>query len=146
VREPFRCAVTRTTSASQQDEVAGIVELDIDRLEVESQAMSLMQIILTPLALDRVESLRLEEQSTTPGSLDQLELHQTTRLRALGTIDGQEVDLTELCISWTSSDPLCVPVYQAGLVQRMRRTSRDVSVSARVPGGPEVIAVVKGLA
>jgi hypothetical protein len=123
----------------------GVRALEDNMLEVESQTMSLTQVILTSLPLDRVESLRLEERSTTPGTLEKLELHQTTRLRAIGTIDGEEIDLTELCVCWSSEEQWCVPVYQAGLVQRLRDTTRDITITAAVPNGPEASVVVKGL-
>jgi len=144
VGEPYRFAVVRMMTRLQYDEVVAEVELDRNKIEVDVPHMSFAQVILTPLALDRIESVRIEETTTTPGTIDSLYLYQTTRLRALATIDGDEVDVTCLNTVWTSSEPWIVPVYQGGLVQRLRRTERDITISVRVRGGVEAQVVVKG--
>jgi len=117
----FNFAVVRETSRTKCDEVVAQKKLEGGRLRMDLSAQSLTQVILTPLALDRIASLRLIENTLTPGSVaDGLALHQTTRLQALGVIDGVEHDLSQLNIVWRSSEPECVPVYQGGLVVCLR--------------------------
>jgi hypothetical protein len=119
--ERFRFAVVRETSQSKSDEVVAQVKVQNNRIQRDFAPQSLTQIILTPLALDRIASLHLTEKTTTPGGVaGGLALHQTTRLRALGVIEGVEHDLSQMNVVWTSSDPEGMPVYQGGLVVCLR--------------------------
>ena len=109
----FKFAVVRETSRFRQDQVISQIKINDDCVQVDLPAMSLTQIILTPLALDRIASLDLLEKTLTPGNSETgLALHQTTRLRAMGIIDGCEHDLSQMNIVWSSSDEEAMPVYQ----------------------------------
>ena len=108
-----------------------------DRLTFDISHQSLTQIILTELPLDRVGSLRIDEITTTPGSVEGLELYQTTRLRAIGTVDGREIDLTDTNVVWTSSAPDIIRVYQGGLVQRIRDSAQAATIYAKTSAGEE---------
>lgn len=141
----FRFAVVRMLAKLQYDEAIDQVELgSTGSLEVDVPSMGLAQVILTPLDLDKATSVRVEETTTTPGTADSLSFLQTTRLRAIATIDGTDVDVTCLNTVWTSSDPWLVPVYQGGLVQRTRHSERDTTITARLLSGPEAEVLVRG--
>jgi len=133
----FKAAVVRETSLMRADEVTAQAGLTDDRLTFDIAHRSLTQIILTELPLDRVGPLRIDEITTTPGSVEGLELHQTTRLRAIGTVDGREIDLTDTNVVWTSSSPDIIRVYQGGLVQRIRDSAQAVSIYAKTLAGQE---------
>ena len=107
---------------------------------VDIPMQSLVQIILTNLPIDEVRSLRIEEQTLTPGRMGNLGLYETTRLRAIGDIRGKAVDLTDLNIVWESSRPDSLRVDQGGLVQRMRDSRSEITVEARTPGGAVSVA------
>ncbi len=124
---PF--AVVRETSASRADAVIAQLAIEHDRIHLDLAPLSLTQIICTPLALDRIESFHLVEESFTPGNKDGLRLHETTRFRAMGTIDGIQHDLSQLNILWSSSDAETMPVHQGGLVVHLRKAPDMAPVS-----------------
>ena len=144
VRERFRFAVVRVTAFGTADMVQCQLPLVEDRIEVNVPHQSLTQVILTTEPLDEIKKLEFIEKTTTPGTIDQLDLLQTTRLRAMATIDGRQVDVTCLNVIWKSSDPFVVNVHQGGLVQRVRDSARDVTITAGTPDGVETAVVVKG--
>ncbi len=135
VRKRFATAVLRETSRFRADEVTNQFPLTEDRMELKLEPRSMTQMILTPLALDRATSLRMEEITATPGSSDGLGVLETTRFQAIATIDGVEVDVTDLNAVWTSGEPEAMPVHQGGLVQHLRALSRPVTVTARLYDG-----------
>jgi len=127
----FRFAVIRETSSLKQDEVVAQMKVENDRLQWDLPPQSLTQVILTPLALDEIASLHLVEHTLTPGGMvEGLALHQTTRLQALGVIDGEEYDLSQMNLVWTSSDPEGMPVYQGGLVVCVNRRPATATIRA----------------
>lgn len=130
----YRFAVIRETSRTRADEVVAQVPVEHDRVHLDLAAQSLTQLILTPLALDRVGALRLHEETFTPGGVAEgLCRHQTTRLRAMGMLDGVEHDLSQMNVVWRSSDPEGVPVYQGGLVLCLK-PGGPVTIRAEIPG------------
>jgi len=138
----FTTAVIRETSMRRADEVVAQENIDDTRLAVDISGQSLTQVILTRPALDRIKSLRLAERTTTPGSANGLSLHQTTRLQALASLDGREIDVTDTNVIWSSSAPDIVRVYQGGLVQRIRNSARPAAISARTLTGVEAEEIV----
>jgi len=140
----FRTMVVRETSVNRADQVIDERPVDFERIIHTLEPNSLTQFILTPLDLAAIDSIRLEENTITPGSLDGLEVYQTTRLRAIATLGGKEIDITGLNAVWSSSAQPAVPVYQGGLVQRMRPTKGPVTISASTSSGAKAEAVVKG--
>ncbi len=129
----FRFAVVRELSPARLDAPVAAIDLSTPMAPIEVPARSLTQVIFTPLPLGAVEDLQLTEPSRTPGGLAEgLELWQTTRLVCLGRIAGREVDLSDLCISWSSSQPESVRVLPGGLVQRIRASHELVTITARL--------------
>ena len=135
VRKHFATAVLRETSRFRADEVTSQFPLTEDRMELKLEPKSMTQMILTPLELSRATSLRIEEITATPGSSDELDVLQTTRFQAIATIDGVEVDVTDLNAVWTSGEPEAMPVRQGGLVQHLRALGHPVTVTARLYDG-----------
>jgi len=144
LRDRFNTAVLRRTGPSDCDAVIAETPLTCDRMPITLAERSLSQIILTPLALDQIQSVRLEEHTSTPGTADHLEVFQTTRFRALAEIGNKEVDITGLNAIWESSRPPVVAVHQGGLVQRLRRGEQNVTVCARTPNGAKSAPVTIG--
>lgn len=67
---------------------------------------SVIQVILTGPEFAEVETLRIVEKTVTPGNCrDGFALHQTTRLRAIASIHGQPVDLTDMNVHWHVDSP-----------------------------------------
>lgn len=139
----FKTMVVRETSAHRADQVIDERPADFERIIHTLAPSSLTQFILTPLDLASVESIRLEEHTITPGTLDGLDVYQTTRLRAIATLGGKEIDVTGLNAVWTSSAQPAVPVYQGGLVQRLRPTKGAVTITASTASGAKAEAVVE---
>ena len=133
----YTFAVVRETSQTRNDEVIAEIPLKNNSISLDVAPESVTQVIFTPLRLDRIKSLRLVETTATPGTTDKLKLYETTRLRALGKVDGKEVDLTELNAVWTSSEPELVVVYQGGLVQRLRDSAKPAKIQAKTLGGAQ---------
>ena len=93
--------------------------------------------------LTKVSELKLEERTATPGTIGDLGLFQTTRLRALGRIADRWIDLSDLNVVWSSSEDRLVKVYQGGLVQRVRQTGKSVVITAKtLAGNLEISQVV----
>jgi len=135
LQRPYAFAVVRETSIDRRDAAVSQLQLEAATLTLELPPESLTQVILTTSRLDQIESLRLEERSVTPGTARALEPSQTTRLRAIGRLDGKDVDLTDLNVVWESSQPGAVMVYQGGLVQRLRDTPDDAVILAKTLDG-----------
>ena len=131
----YHFAMVRETSTSRSDQVIRQARLESDMVLLDLSAESLTQLILTPLSLDRIPALRLVEKTLTPGDANGLALHQTTRFQALGIIDGEEHDLSQMNVVWSSSDYDAMPVYQGGLVVRMRAGAGVVTISANTADG-----------
>lgn len=128
----YKFAVVRETSETKRDEVVAVVPVKDKKFTLSIPGNSLTQVILTDLALDKIQKLTLEEKTLTPGSLAELSRLQTTRLKAYGEIEGKKVDLSELNIEWKSSVPMLVRVYSGGLVQKYCDTPKAVAVTASV--------------
>ena len=128
----YRFAVVRETSEYKRDEVVAVMPVKEKKVKVEVPGNSLTQVILVNLALDKIQTLTLEEKTLTPGTLAQMSKFQTTRLKAFGEIEGKKVDLSELNVEWKSSVPPLVRVYSGGLVQKYYETPKDVVITASV--------------
>jgi hypothetical protein len=109
---------------------------------VDLPAESLTQIIFTKDDLAQMKELKLEEKTFTPGTAQKLGLLETTRLRALGKLGDRWLDLTDLNIVWTSSAPDLVPLYQGGLVQRLRQTTNEVTLTAKTLAGVATASLI----
>lgn len=133
--EKYATAIVRETSLWQRDQAMRQESVSGPMLVVDLPAESLTQIIFTKEDLAQVGELKLEEKTFTPGTATKLGLLETTRLRALGKLGDRWLDLTDLNIVWTSSAPDLVPVYQGGLVQRLRPTTNDVTLTAKALNG-----------
>lgn len=126
----YRWAVVRRTTQRERDQVVAQTRCGEGPVHVDVPSQCMTQVILTELELDRVTPVALREASITPGGVGGLDLHQTTRLRAIGSLDGRDVDVTDVCVVWSSSDAGTVRVEQGGLVQRVRRGGGAVQVGA----------------
>jgi hypothetical protein len=131
----YAFAVVRETSITHCDTAIAQHRLESTSLKLNLPSESLTQVVLTPLDLEQIKDLRLEEKSATPGTAETLGLNQTTRLRAIGQLDGRDIDLTDLNVVWTSSQPEAVVIHQGGLLQRMRRTKNDAVIVAQTLNG-----------
>ena len=140
--QKYAFAVVRETSVKNRDAAVSQQYLGGKRIVLDLPLQSLTQVVFTPLELDKLSSLRLEENSFTPGTAQNLGLLQTTRLRAIGKIGETEIDLTNLNVVWTSSHPDSFPVYQGGLLQRLRQSTREVTVTARTLNGIAAPSIV----
>ena len=127
----FSTAIIRETSRHKRDDVVDQFELCEPRFMVKLPAQSLTQIVLCSEDLSAVTALRLEEHTVTPGGSQELGLLQTTRFRAIATIAGESVDVSDLNTVWTSSEQESVPVHQGGMVQHLRETEGAVTISVR---------------
>ncbi len=133
--DAYSTAVVRETSLLHRDEAILQQPLKNKSLLLDFPPESLTQIILTKEDLTKVSELKLEEKTFTPGTAQKLASLETTRLRALGKLGDQWLDLTDLNVVWSSSVPELVNVYQGGLVQRLAASSRDVTITAKTLGG-----------
>ncbi len=133
--EKYATAVVRETSLSLRDQAIRQTPVSGAEVIVDLPPETLTQIILTKEDLTQVTELKLEEKTFTPGTAGNLGLLETTRLRALGKLGERWLDLTDLNVVWTSSSPDLVTVYQGGLVQRLRQTKNEVSLTAKTLNG-----------
>lgn len=137
--------IIRRTSTGVQDGLLDVRRIPDNELQVEACPQSLTQLIVTEIDLASVSSLKLEEQGFTPGSCEKLALHQTLRLRAIGDISGEEIDLSDRCIHWESSAPHTVSVGPTGLVQRLRNSPNEVVITATaLPSGIQARQLIPG--
>ncbi|GEM_PF-2234842 len=95
------------------------------------------QWILAENPLAGLSSLQLEEQSFTPGSLEEgLELYQTSRLKLRGLLeDGRSREIPDAYLNWSSSVPDVLSVESSGLVQRKRNGGGEVLLRAETVDG-----------
>lgn len=133
--EAYATVVVRETSLRQRDQAIAQSPLNNKQFVWDLPAETLTQIIFTKEDLAQVSELKLEEKTFTPGTVQKLGLLETTRLRALGKFGDRWVDISDLNVTWTSSLPDLVTVYQGGLVQRRRSTPREVSLTAKTLNG-----------
>lgn len=121
----FPWAVLRITDQKSRDSVIQVWDRnESDVLKLDLPACSFAQVRLLKTCPWAVDSLRIEEETFTAGSLQSgLELHQTTRLRAIGTSKGVDSDFTDVNIIWQSSDPEAFPITQTGLVLCQRASA-----------------------
>lgn len=139
----FATAVVRETSLRKRDEAVAQGPVESRRVTLDLPPESLTQVILVKDDLTRVEELKLEEVTATPGDSRALGLHETTRLRALGKLGDRWLDLTDLNVVWTSSAPDAVRVHQGGLVQRVGLQPAEVTITARALNGVEARHTVR---
>ena len=134
LRPRFSLAVERRVSAEDQDTCLAWHE-DLDTLSVRVPAQSAVQLILLPWRAADIEPLRLEDAGLCGSRLPDLGLWQTTRLRAIARVDDREVDVSDLCVIWTSSHPDLLHAGSGGLVQRRRLSPVAITLCARLPDG-----------
>jgi len=139
--EKYATAVIRETSLLLRDQAIRQAPVSGPEIVVDLPAEALTQIICTKEDLAQVQELKLEEKTFTPGTAQKLGLLETTRLRAHGKLGDRWLDLTDLNVVWTSSAPDLVPVYQGGLVQRLRQTTNEVTLTAKTLNGVAAPAV-----
>jgi len=140
--ERYATAVVRETSHWNRDKALRATALKGSEFILDLPAESLTQVIFTKADLTEVKELKLEERTFTPGKASALGVLETTRLRALGKLGDQWVDLTDLDVVWTSSSPDVVAVHQGGLVQRLQASTGEVTLTARTLSGVAAPAVV----
>jgi hypothetical protein len=135
LNEKYATAVVRETSHWNRDKAISQVSLKGSEFVVDLPAESLSQIIFTKADLSQVTELKLEEKTFTPGTANSLGLLETTRLRALGKLGDEWVDLSDLNVEWTSTEPALVTIYQGGLVQRLHASTKEIALTAKTLGG-----------
>lgn len=97
---------------------------------------SFVQVIVPEMDLGAITGFNVEEITDTPGSLADLKLWQTTRLRTFAETPGGVVDVTDLCAVFSSRDD-CFRVTASGLVQRIRESTSSARIAIRLAGSPQ---------
>lgn len=130
----YQTAFVRVTDQTRRDAlIATDVLGDRTHLVLECPPTSVLQVILVAFDVSQATAPRLVEETYTPGTLaDGLALHQTTRLRFLAELAGDTVDLSELAVTWESTEPELVPISSSGLVIRLRESDRPVTLRAQL--------------
>jgi len=139
--EKYATAVVRETSHWNRDKAIRQASLKGSEFVVDLPAESLTQIIFTKADLTQVTELKLEEKTFTPGTTSSLGLLETTRLRAFGKLGEEWVDLTDLNVEWTSTEPDLIAIYQGGLVQRLHASTKEITLTAKTLAGVAAPAV-----
>ena len=140
--EKYATAVVRETSHWNRDKALRQSALKGSEFMVDLPAESLTQIIFTKADLSQVTELKLEEKTFTPGKTSSLGLLETTRLRALGKLGDEWVDLSDLNVEWTSTEPALVAIYQGGLVQRLHASTKEITLTAKTLAGVAASGVI----
>jgi hypothetical protein len=138
----YATAVVRETSHWNRDKAIRQSALQGSEFVVDLPAESLTQVIFTKADLSQVTELKTEEKTFTPGKAASLGILETTRLRALGKLDGKWVDLTDINVEWTSTEPELVAIYQGGLVQRLHSSAKEITLTAKTLSGTAAAPVV----
>lgn len=131
----YRTAVVRETSLSKQDMPVRQLAVKDHTIGLTLTGESLTEIIFTEEDLSQISELRIEERSGTTGSLNDLDLYQTARLKALGKYGDRWIDLTDLNTVWSTSRDSGLRIHQGGLLQRMQRSTRDETVTVETLSG-----------
>jgi hypothetical protein len=138
----YRSAVVRELSQRRRDEPIAEIQLSRKPVTVDFPPYSLTQIIFVKDDLSLVEELKVEEAGATPGRLAHLGKLETTRLRTLGRIGQDWIDLTELNILWSSSLADSVRVYHGGLTQRIVPSEKPITLTAKTINGRKKVDVL----
>jgi hypothetical protein len=131
----YATAIVRETSLFRRDQPTVQIELSRQPVRLDVPPESLTQIIFTREDLGKVEELKIEEQTATPGTSAGLKKLETTRLRLLGRIAETWLDITDLNVVWGSSAPDFTKVYQGGLVQVLRDGGEEALITAKTLNG-----------
>lgn len=132
----FASGVIRQTTQADRDRFVSRFRCEDGPVVIDIPGRSMVQVIYCRQDLSLAENLRITEQTCTPGGIEQgLGLYQTTRLRALATINGEQVDLSELSAQWTSSEPDVLSVNGVGLVQNTRNLPGSQTITVKLPDG-----------
>ncbi len=123
---------TRVCSRSLRDWCTDHRRIMQQQYSVTLPAESVTQVCLTSTDYSALESITLHECGCTAGHSDRLALHQTTRLKVVGSLNEKDVDLTNDLVNFTSAHPDRVCVRQGGLVQRIRGDQMPVTITAEV--------------
>ncbi len=126
----YTFAIVRCTDRTRHDTAITQHTLAEDPATFNVPKRSLVQIIFTNEPLDQITSLSLKEQSITPGSMAGLDRWQTTRLRAIAQTPAGPLDITETNVIWTSYHPDIIRADQGGLIQRLRGSRSEVTITA----------------
>jgi hypothetical protein len=137
----YSTAVVRETGMGLADRVTAEFPTHHGCARVHVGSRRLVQVIFSNLPPGEIGDAEIVERTQTPGSIAALGLWQTTRLRLLAHVGRGKMDLTEHNVIWESEDDQFVRVGQGGLVQRVRRTARSLSIRARLADGRLLAAV-----
>ena len=143
LKENYATAVVRETSLVNRDAVVAQLPVVAGRVTLDLPPESLTQVIFVKEDLAKVEELKIEETTATPGDSCLLGLYETTRLRAMGRIGKAWLDLSELNVTWSSSAPEGVRVYQGGLTQRVGLRPAEATLTAKTLKGVENSVIVR---
>jgi len=138
----YKTAVVRELSQRRRDEPIAEIPLARKPVIVDFPPYSLTQIIFVKDDLSLVEELKVEEVGVTPGRLAHLGKLETTRLKTLGRIGQDWVDLTDLNIHWSSSLAESVRVYHGGLTQRIASWETPITLTGKTINGGKKVEVV----
>jgi hypothetical protein len=145
--ERFVGGVVRQTTQSDRDRLVSQFHCNDGPVVMDVPGRSMVQVIYCKQDLSLARDLRLVEHTCTPGGIEHgLGLYQTTRLRAWADIQGEQIDLSELSVNWTSSEPDVLSVNGAGLVQYQRQLPGPQTITAALPNGPACSVTVNLLA
>lgn len=137
LNEKYTSAIVRETSLTRRDMPLSQKNIENSEITIEISPESLTQVIFTKEDLSQISELKIEELTTTPGSLENLKLYETTRLRALGKYRNEWIDLTELNVLWSVTENSGLNIYQGGLLQRIKYSDTAAGIHARTINGIE---------
>jgi hypothetical protein len=127
------CRLVRAVTLEHADRLLELLPGD-GAVTLDVPAQSLVQVVFDSVAWHRAGALRLEERTHGPGDSAALGLWQTTRLHAIATIDGVEIDASTWAVQWDSAQDQLVRAGQGGLIQRLRAVGEPVVITAAIPG------------
>lgn len=131
----FSTAIIRKTGVGMLDETVEAVPVSGGEVRLNIGPESFVQVILAELDPATITGFTVEEQTYTPGSLDDLRLWQTTRLRVVAQTPQGPADVTGLCARFDCPDD-CFRVTASGLVQRIRDGNARARISVSLAGCP----------
>jgi len=131
----FTTAIIRKTGVGMLDETVEAAAVSGGEVRLSIGPRSFVQVILSELDPATITGFTVEEQTLTPGVLDDLRLWQTTRLRAVAQTPQGPHDVTELCALFNCPDD-CLRVTASGLVQRIRESRAMGPIGVGLAGSP----------
>lgn len=138
----YTTAVVRETSLTKRDEPVSQQKIEDSIIHIDIPAESFLQIILVKEDLNAISEIKTEEQTVTPGNLNNLGLYETTVLKTKGKIDNRWVDISDLNVEYDLDYNSGCRIYSSGLLQRTNENGRkDCKVKVSLLNGEKSVQV-----